>query len=50
MRPSRGEALALIFCFPAGTQVLLVLLWLLSKSAIWHMVFSWKGTLSAAWL
>lgn len=24
MRPSRGEALALIFCFSAGTQALLM--------------------------
>lgn len=46
MRPSRGEALALIFCFPAGTQALLVFLWLLSSSKIWHMVFSWKEALT----
>lgn len=44
MRPSKGEALALIFCFPAGTQALLLFPWLPSNSKIWHVVFSWKGT------
>jgi len=46
MRPSKGEALALVFCFPAGTQALLVFLWLLSSSRIWHVVLSWKDALT----
>lgn len=46
MRPCRGEALALIFCFPAGTQAPLVFLWLPSNSKIWRMVFSWTDALT----
>lgn len=46
MRPCNGDALALIFCFPAGTQAPLVFLWLLSNSKIWHMVFSWTASLT----